>query len=280
MIRGVIFSVIGFAGWATCHAQDTPDYFRQNCMNCHTIGGGPLAGPDLKDVTQRQDREWLIGFMMDPASYLDRGDPYAQKILEQSRNVRMPALPGLDRERAENLLDMIEAESALPESQFKGLQLSTAPFTEADREHGRELFLGLASLENGGGACIACHAIQGQPAMGGGRLGPELTNIFERLQGRKALSAWLVAPGTETMQPIFKDHPLNADEIHALVAFFDSTAGEPETEASASRITFVLLGLLGAAVFIFALDAIWKRRFQAVRRPLVDSSPAQQESHA
>ena len=42
-------------------AQDTPDYFRQNCMNCHTIGGGRLTGPDLKDVAQRRDTEWLIG---------------------------------------------------------------------------------------------------------------------------------------------------------------------------------------------------------------------------
>ncbi|MDA7978416.1 MAG: cytochrome c, partial [Pirellulales bacterium] len=166
-IQGFAFLAICFGGIAPGQAQDTPDYFRQNCLNCHTIGGGPLAGPDLKNVTQRQDREWLIGFMMDPGSYLDRGDPYAKKILEQSRNVRMPALPGLDRERAENLLDLIEAESALPESQFKGLRLSTAPFTEADRQYGRELFLGLASLENGGGACIACHAVRGQPAIGG-----------------------------------------------------------------------------------------------------------------
>ena len=77
-------------------AQDTPDYFRQNCMNCHTIGGGRLTGPDLKNVEARQDREWLIGFMMDPKSYIDRGDPYAMKILEESRKVPMPALPGLD----------------------------------------------------------------------------------------------------------------------------------------------------------------------------------------
>ena len=27
-------------------AQDTDDYFRQKCFSCHTIGGGPLTGPD------------------------------------------------------------------------------------------------------------------------------------------------------------------------------------------------------------------------------------------
>ena len=56
-------------GWT----QDSPDFFRQNCMNCHTIGGGRLTGPDLKDVSQRKDREWLIGFMMNPKAYIDSG---------------------------------------------------------------------------------------------------------------------------------------------------------------------------------------------------------------
>ncbi len=76
-------------------AQDTPDYFRQNCMNCHTIGGGQLTGPDLKDVTQRKDRAWLANFMANPKAVIDSGDPYAVKIFEESRKVPMPTLPGL-----------------------------------------------------------------------------------------------------------------------------------------------------------------------------------------
>lgn len=135
-----------------CHSQDSPDFFRQNCMNCHTIGGGRLTGPDLKDVSNRKDREWLIGFMMDPKAYFDSGDPYAMKILEESRNVPMPVLPGMTRERCENLLDLIDAESKLDESQFKGLQISYKPFTAADRKLGRNIFLGKQPLESGGTA--------------------------------------------------------------------------------------------------------------------------------
>ncbi len=123
-------------------AQDSPEFFRQNCMNCHTIGGGRLTGPDLKNVSQRKDREWLIGFMMNPKSSIDGGDPYALKIFEDSRKVPMPVLPGMTRERCENLLDLIDAESQLEESQFKGLQISDEPFTDADRDRGRKLFLG------------------------------------------------------------------------------------------------------------------------------------------
>jgi cytochrome c2 len=242
-------------------------------MNCHTIGGGRLTGPDLKDVTKRKDREWLKQFMANPKAVIDSGDPYAQKLLEESRNVPMPTLPGLTPDRLENLLNLIEAESKLEESQFKGLQISNKPFTDADRALGRNIFLGHAKLEAGGTSCISCHSMHDTPALGGGRLGPDLTNIYERLKGRKALSAWLMAPGTETMLPIFKNHPMTADEINALAAYFEVSAGERPAEPSANRVALLLMGLAGAAALVFGFDAIWKRRFVSVRRTLVDTTP-------
>jgi len=272
--------VVAFAAVVACpcitvRAQDTPDYFRQNCLTCHTIGGGALTGPDLKGLSERQpDREWLIDFLLDPRGVIERGDAYGTKIFEDAGGkVYMPTGPGMTRERAENLLDLIDAESKLEQSQFKGLQISSKPFTDADRNLGRNIFLGLTRLEAGGTACIACHGMHDSPAFGGGQLGPELTNVYERLKGRKSLSAWLVAPGTATMQPIFKDRALTADEIHALVAYFEASAGQTPRQPSTGRVAFLLMGLVGATVLVFALDAIWKRRFRGVRRPLVDSNP-------
>lgn len=262
-------------------AQDTPDFFRKNCMNCHTIGGGRLAGPDLKDVTVRaqaagKDRVWLVEFMMDPKAKIDGGDPYAVKLLETYR-APMPTLAGMTKQRAEYLLELIEAESKLEESQFKGLQISNKPFLQKDRDLGKAIFLGQTRLEKGGTACIACHSMHDISTLGGGHLGPDLTNVYERgklnLKDRKALSGWLVAPSSETMQPIFKDHALTADEIHAVAAYLDAAAGERPAEPAASRVAFLLMGLILAAAIVFGFDAIWKRRFHSVRRPLVDTTP-------
>jgi cytochrome c2 len=252
-------------------AQDTPDYYRQNCMNCHTIGGGRLTGPDLKDVTKRKDAEWLMAFMQDPRSVIESGDGYATKMVEESRGVIMPNVPGMTRYRAEQILKLIEAESQLEKSQFQGIRISDQPFTEADRITGRDIFLGKTPLATGGTACIACHSMYDLPALGGGRLGPDLTRVYERLKGRQSLAAWLMAPATETMQPIFKNHPLEAEEIHALTAYFDAAAQHGEADPSVNRVTFLLLGLAFAAATIFGFDAIWKKRFHGVRKPLVEA---------
>ena len=55
--------------------QDASAFFKQNCTSCHTIGGGRLTGPDLKDVTARKDRAWLVQFLQSPKSMIDSGDP-------------------------------------------------------------------------------------------------------------------------------------------------------------------------------------------------------------
>ncbi len=254
-------------------AQDTPDYFRQQCMNCHTIGGGKLTGPDLKDVTGRKDREWLVNFMMNPKSVIDSGDPYAAKLLEDAGGKTiMPLAYGMTKERAGKLLDLIEAESKLEKSQFKGLKISSEPFTPADISKGRDIFLGLSSLESKGTACISCHSMYDINALGGGRLGPDLTHVYERLKGRKSLSAWLVSPGTATMQPIFKNHPLQPKEIHSLVAYFEESANHNEKNKSGGLVAFFLAGLIGSTGLFFLLDYIWRRRFREVRKSVVEGA--------
>ncbi len=258
---------------STADAQETADFFRDRCTSCHTIGGGVLTGPDLKNVTERKDRKWLVAFIMDPQSVINSGDPYALKLKEAARGQVMAPIPGMTRQRAEQLLDMIEAESALEESQFKGLQISSAPFTQKDRDLGRSYFFGYTPLEGGAPPCVSCHSIHGNPALGGGQLGPEMTRVFERLNGRHAMSGWLAAPATETMRPLFQRHPLTAEEVNSLVAFFAASAVEDESSSTASQIGFLLLGLAGATALIFACDAIWKFRFHSVRRPLVDTTP-------
>lgn len=264
---GCFLSLIVLLFTASWAAENPVDFFRRNCASCHTIGGGRLTGPDLKNVTQRKEREWLVRFMVNPKAVIDAGDPYAVKLREESRGVVMPTIPGLNKNVAETLLDLIDAESALEVSQFVGLQISDEPFTQLQIENGRKLFVGTSQLQNGGPACISCHTTALIPSLGGGRLGPDLTLVYERLQGRKGVASWLLAPATPTMQKLFAQQPLIQSEILDLTAYLEEAAKRGgQSVVSAASLTFILLGISGSVVSVALFDVLWKKRFRNVRR--------------
>lgn len=258
--------------WAVARAAAQPpaDDFRQSCFSCHTIGGGRLTGPDLKGVTERRDRDWLVRFVTNPKAVIDAGDPLAKQLLAESNNVVMPTIAGLTPARINALLDLIAAESAKPKSDFVGLQIGDQPFTPTDVERGRQLFTGAAKFAGGAPPCLTCHTLRGLQGFGGGRLGPDLTRVYERIQGRKALAAWLVSPASPTMQPVLAGRALTNEEIVPLVAFIEAAGAAGGVADTTGLLNFFLLGLGGAVVGLVLCDALWRRRFRAVRRPLVD----------
>ena len=96
-LSGLVFAVFAILLLVQpVDAQDAAAFFKQNCTSCHTIGGGRLTGPDLKDVTQRKDRPWLTRFIVDPRAVLDSGDPYAAKLFEEARGAVMAKIVGIN----------------------------------------------------------------------------------------------------------------------------------------------------------------------------------------
>ncbi|MFQ5608564.1 MAG: cytochrome c, partial [Candidatus Zixiibacteriota bacterium] len=250
-------------------AQDTPEFFRLNCSSCHWIGGGRLIGPDLKNVTERKEREWLVEFIQNPQAKIDAGDPYALQLKAEAKGVVMLTIPGMTGQRAEALLSFIEEQSKLEKSIFAGKKISTEAFTEAEVERGGQLFAGAKRLSNGGPPCISCHTYTRAGPNVGGSLGPDLAGALERLQGKDAMAAWMTAPPTTTMKSVFKDHELETDEIRSLLALFESKRENFINSQDESIIWMSVLfyGLGGAVVMLLLFDMVWSRRFRAVRRP-------------
>jgi mono/diheme cytochrome c family protein len=261
-----------FAGLSRdAFAQDAAQTFRASCASCHTIGGGRLVGPDLKGSHERRERDWLKRFIANPKAVIDAGDATAAQLVQESRGVVMPTL-GIAPEVIDALIDLIAAESALPRSQFIGAAAAGGagprPMTDADVALGRKLFMGSKLLAKRGPSCISCHQVRGVGALGGGRLGPDLTGVYARLGGQAALTSWLGSPASATMKPVFEGRPITPDEAHALASYL-KVAGARGGSAAPSMVSFVLLGLLGMAVGLVVLDLAWNKRFRAVRRPLV-----------
>ena len=71
------------------------------------------------------------------------------------------------------------------------------------------------------------------------------------------------------MKSVYAAHALTADETHALAAYLDSLAKEQGGGAPRAEKRFLEIGLGGCLIALVAMDTIWRRRFHAVRRPLV-----------
>lgn len=255
--------------------EPTPEariYFQSRCVACHTIGGGRLVGPDLKDATARQDRAWLERFIRDPGALIDAGDAYAVKLLADSNQVRMTTYPDLSAEMATQLVDLIAFESSLEHSAYRGAAADLKPITDADIARGERLFRGAEALIGGGPPCISCHSVAAIGGFGGGRLGPDLTEAYARLGGQAALHAWLSAPPSAVMTPVFGPRPLSADEIHGLVSFLQKTGARAPGKTAAASFGFVLSGAVLAGALLALLNLIWRDRFRAVRKPMVEGS--------
>jgi len=95
-----------FAESIFSQASDGAQLF-QACTVCHYIGKGKLIGPDLYQVTQRRDREWLVRFIRNSQEVVQSGDEYAVKLFEQYNKVPMPPFAYSD-EQINAILDYIE----------------------------------------------------------------------------------------------------------------------------------------------------------------------------
>jgi hypothetical protein len=132
--RGLLPAAVSGAVLLACGhaaAQTAAEYYDQNCAACHTIGQGASGGPDLKDVTRRRDREWLIRFLLNPDALAS--DSAVIQMIKDAGGMEMPKAEGLTREMAEALLAVIEQRSSsVPHPRWLRLFRSHPPTSRAD----------------------------------------------------------------------------------------------------------------------------------------------------
>lgn len=138
-------------------------------------------------------------------------------------------------------------------------------------ENGRKLFMGYAHFQNDGPPCMGCHSVGNNGLLGGGVMGPNLTDVTNKLSQDEIVS-FLSSSGTNispVMQPIFSEQPLTESEQADLIAFMKASVGQTETDKE-----FVILGisLLGVAAVIALLGFVYRNRLRSVRRALVDKA--------
>ena len=83
--------------------------YNANCTQCHAIND-VVIGPALKNVHERQSKEWLLSWIRNSQKVIQSGDEYAVKLYEQYNKTAMPAYPFTDEEIT-SILAYIKVES-------------------------------------------------------------------------------------------------------------------------------------------------------------------------
>ncbi len=161
---------------------------------------------------------------------------------------------------------------AAPGGQSAGLGASSAPSVEfqaaapGDPQRGREYFTGALPLQNRGPACMACHSVGGIGALGGGALGPDLTQTYTKFSAT-GLQAILTAQPFPTMNAVWTPNPITPEEQADLIAFLQQASIAERPTDAIGQLT--VLAVVGAVVLLLLPRLIWRKRLAGVRRPLV-----------
>ena len=250
---------LAFSALAQPPTEEGRQLFEQKCVGCHTIGQGDRVGPDLKGISQRRDRDWLIQWIQAPDQMLARRDPIAMELINKYKTP-MPNL-GLTRDQVLAVISYIDAVTAGTAS---APAATTIQLPAGDPIQGKNLFTGVKRFQNGGPACLACHSVAGIGALGGGLLGPDLTGVIDRYGGPQAVAAFVGSPATPVMSSVWREKTLTPQELADVVAFLQ--------QASVGERPFQLIwqlaavALVGVVVLAGVATVYWRGLAGGLRR--------------
>jgi cytochrome c2 len=213
-------------------AKFTPEAaatFNKRCTACHTYGKGIKVGPDLKGVTERRKRDWLLKFIHASSMVIKAGDPTATALFAQFKQQRMPDWTDLSEKQINDILDYISVGGPeIKPADERNAELATP----SDIEDGRQLFNGEKHLKYGAQACVVCHSVD--HAGWGGSLGPNLTKTYLQYQDR-ALTEFLRHPCFQWSTSDSGAHYLTAKESFSLKAFLRQSALSRTARADSAK---------------------------------------------
>lgn len=251
----VAASLAATAGGAA--AADGAALFDAKCAACHSVGGGPLVGPDLKGVVAKRGKEGAVLASVDPA--------------KAGLSPNMPNL-GLTQAEGEAIVAHIEGKAA--DGSRAAAQPAKTPAPEASAEEiekGRGLFDGSVRFAQGGPACNGCHGLQHEAAMGGGSLASDLTQSFSRT-GADGLAALVAGAPFPAMQVAYRGRAVTADEIRALAGFLQQVDKDSASQKAVSHGWRLFSGgVVGALVLagLFSLAGAGRKK-RSVNQDIYD----------
>jgi cytochrome c2 len=222
-VRAGIALALTLHGVSAFAAPDPAALFAKKCSGCHTFGRGDRVGPDLKGVTERRTRPWLLAWVRSSQRVIASHDATAMSLFDKYKHERMPD-QNLSSEEIAALLDYFAASGPLTAHTGRPRHAETA--NAGDIAFGRDLFLGTRSPRSGSAPCASCHVVQQRGVGGiGGSFAGDLTHVYSRYQDA-ALTEVLRRPCFPRAFTASDSAPLTDGEAFAMKAFLRSVDRE------------------------------------------------------
>ncbi|GEM88918.1 c-type cytochrome [Oceanithermus desulfurans] len=253
----VLASLLWLAGAAWAGGAEL---YAQNCASCHGPGGEGVAGvfPPLAGNPRAADAAYV-------ARVVRNGLSGPLTVGDRTYSGSMPPFAQLSDADVEALAGYVAGRLAAVGAAPAPGPGTTAAAAAGDPEAGRAYFLGKRRFARGATPCVACHDAPGTGALGGGTLGPDLSDAGARFGA--GLAQLLERPGFKVMRSLYGDRPLTPEEARDVAAFLASGSGAPAPAARGWR--FAGLGALGTLLLFLVLFPFWPRQRESYRDRLL-----------
>src|SRR5437763_336998 len=111
-VLALVFLLIAAAPAFAADFTEPANIFRKRCSACHTFGKGVKVGPDLKGVTDRRQRDWLLKFVRSSQTVFQSGDPTAKSLYDQFKPQKMPDWSDLSDKQNSAIMEYFTANGA------------------------------------------------------------------------------------------------------------------------------------------------------------------------
>ncbi|KAA6435877.1 c-type cytochrome [Rufibacter glacialis] len=89
--------------------------FKNNCVQCHSVGTDVVVGPGLQDVHKRRSEAWLMKWIKNSSALIQSGDKDAVAVFNEYSKQQMPSFAFSDDE-LKALIAYMASESAKPQT--------------------------------------------------------------------------------------------------------------------------------------------------------------------
>ncbi len=189
-------------------AQAGKTIYDTQCQACHSIGAGDRAGPDLKDLSKRRQKDWIVKWMKDPVG-MAKDDPVGKELLAKYKT-QMPPL-NLTDAQIDGVIAYVDTISAAG-----GLQEKLEPVKEltgADFERAKGIFFQ---------RCAGCHG-----TLRAGATGPNIQPERTKKLGTTTIKNTLMNGLPGGMPPWGKIGVLNDEEMTLMANYIQMPVPEP-----------------------------------------------------